>query len=164
MISTLHGGGNAFSVLGGADQTVETIAAVQRPDGRSVLLAGRYGEGAERSPAVPTPMDIFDVTDCQHPQFLTGTVVQKVGGRHMIDPHQIEATLLDHLQIFGPLFAAGKLDAPLRTKGPISHAAREEFLAALEEKLGPRSDHLKPVLFDRKRFCETFFRASGDHN
>lgn len=71
MVTTLHGGGSPISALGGSDQTLETIAAVRRPDGRSVLLAGRYGEGAERSPAVPSPMDIFDVTDCSHPKFLT---------------------------------------------------------------------------------------------
>jgi hypothetical protein len=71
MITTLHGGGAASSVLGGSDQTLETIAAVQRPDGRSLLLAARYGEGAEGSPAVPTPMDIFDVTNCRRPRFLT---------------------------------------------------------------------------------------------
>jgi hypothetical protein len=71
LVTTLHGGGRAGSVGGGADQTLETIAAVRRPDGRSVLVAARYGEGAEASPAVPTPMDVFDVTDCRHPRFLT---------------------------------------------------------------------------------------------
>lgn len=64
-VTTLHGPGSNF--------TLETIAAGTSPDGsRAVLLAGRYGNNAERGPAVPSPMDIYDVSNCEAP-VLTAT-------------------------------------------------------------------------------------------
>jgi hypothetical protein len=59
-VETLHGPGSDF--------TLETISAGTTAD-RAVLVAGRYGNSAERGPAVPSPMDIYDVTDCAKPVF-----------------------------------------------------------------------------------------------
>jgi hypothetical protein len=57
--ATLHGSGS--------DLTIETIAA-HEGNGRSVLVAGRYGPAPL---PVPAPMDIYDATDCAHPRLVT---------------------------------------------------------------------------------------------
>jgi hypothetical protein len=57
--TTLHGSGS--------DLTIETIAA-HEGGGRSVLVAGRYGL---LPGPVPSPMDIYDATDCAHPRLVT---------------------------------------------------------------------------------------------
>jgi hypothetical protein len=62
LVSTLHGPGSDF--------TLETITAMTTAD-RAVLVAGRYGNNSDRGPAVPSPMDIYDVSDCAHPQLKT---------------------------------------------------------------------------------------------
>lgn len=62
MVTTLHGPGSNF--------TLETLAAGRNAD-HGVLVAGRYGNSAERGPATPSPMDIYDVTDCAKPVFKT---------------------------------------------------------------------------------------------
>ena len=59
-VTTLHGSGSDF--------TLETIAAT-RTNGRSVLVAGRYGNVTVRG--VPSPMDIYDVSDCTHPKLMS---------------------------------------------------------------------------------------------
>jgi hypothetical protein len=56
----LHGPGSNF--------TMETIAA-RAIGNRAVLVAGRYGYFAQEP--ITAPMDIYDVTDCAHPKFLT---------------------------------------------------------------------------------------------
>jgi hypothetical protein len=57
--ATLHGPGSNL--------TIETIAAKQIGD-RAVLVAGRYGPAPV---PVPSPMDIYDASDCAHPRFVT---------------------------------------------------------------------------------------------
>ena len=61
-VGTLHGPGSNF--------TLETLATGSTAD-HAVLVAGRYGNSGERAPAVPSPMDIYDVTDCTNPVFET---------------------------------------------------------------------------------------------
>ena len=58
--TTLHGSGS--------DLTIETIAAKQIGS-RAVLVAGRYGLAAGVPAAAP--MDIYDVSNCAQPRFLT---------------------------------------------------------------------------------------------
>jgi hypothetical protein len=58
MVTTLHGAGSDF--------TLETIGSMTTTT-RAVLVAGRYGNSSERGPAVPSPMDIYDVSDCAAP-------------------------------------------------------------------------------------------------
>jgi hypothetical protein len=58
-VETLHGPGS--------DLAIETISAFTGP-GRAVLVAGRYGPAPV---PIPAPMDIYDVSDCAHPKFVT---------------------------------------------------------------------------------------------
>jgi hypothetical protein len=57
--ATLHGSGS--------DLSIETLAA-SRVNGRSVLVAGRYGL---LPGPVTAPMDIYDASDCAHPKLVT---------------------------------------------------------------------------------------------
>jgi hypothetical protein len=52
----------------GALATSETLNAVTTPQGRSILVVGQYGNDIISD---PKPMDVYDVTDCTHPKFLT---------------------------------------------------------------------------------------------
>src|SRR5436305_9535922 len=58
-LTTLHGSGSDF--------TLETLNAI-KVGNRAVLVAGRYGAIPL---AVPSPMDIYDVSDCAHPKLAT---------------------------------------------------------------------------------------------
>jgi hypothetical protein len=49
----------------GAAATSETINAVTTPEGRSILVVGRYGNDVVKTDI--DPMDVYDVTDCLHP-------------------------------------------------------------------------------------------------
>jgi len=71
VISVTDGGTPTFlSTLRnpGSLATAETLNAVTTPQGRSILVAGQYGNDIVSD---PKPMDVYDVTDCEHPQFLT---------------------------------------------------------------------------------------------
>ncbi len=51
----------------GALATSETIHAVTTPEGRSILVVGQYGNDPVSG---PKPMDVYDVTDCDHPRHI----------------------------------------------------------------------------------------------
>jgi hypothetical protein len=62
----------------GSEETAETIAAGTY-DGRSILVAGRYGLYFDFHGESTSPVDIYDVTDCTHPVLLsTARVPQAV--------------------------------------------------------------------------------------
>jgi hypothetical protein len=77
VISVTDGGTPTFlSTLRspGALATSETLNAVTTPatkghPSRSILVIGQYGNDAVKSD--PKPMDVYDVTDCEHPRFIT---------------------------------------------------------------------------------------------
>jgi len=52
----------------GSVATSETLNAVTTPQGRSILVVGQYGNDIVSD---PKPMDIYEVTDCANPQYLT---------------------------------------------------------------------------------------------
>jgi hypothetical protein len=52
----------------GALATSETLNAITTPQGRSELVVGQYGNDIVSD---PKPMDVYDVTDCEHPKLLT---------------------------------------------------------------------------------------------
>ena len=60
LVTTLHGSGS--------DLSLETIAATRVIGQRAVLVAGRYGAIPVH---VPSPMDIYDVSDCTHPKLMS---------------------------------------------------------------------------------------------
>jgi hypothetical protein len=61
-VDTLHGPGS--------DDAFETIAAIRTPD-RALLAAGRYGLFFDFQLANEGPVDLYDITDCARPRFLT---------------------------------------------------------------------------------------------
>ncbi|HEV3354745.1 MAG TPA: hypothetical protein VG076_17580 [Acidimicrobiales bacterium] len=52
----------------GSLATSETLNAITTPQGRSILVIGQYGNDIVSD---PKPMDVYDATDCEHPQLLT---------------------------------------------------------------------------------------------
>jgi hypothetical protein len=103
LVSTLHGNGSDF--------TLETIAATKVGD-RAVLVAGRYGAIPIQ---VPSPMDIYDITDCAHPRLASSfTFPDNIHNLTFSpDATRVYATLpiqvLDITDIAKPTFL-GKLD------------------------------------------------------
>jgi hypothetical protein len=103
MVSTLHGAGSDF--------TLETLAAT-KVGNRAVLVAGRYGPIPV---AVPSPMDIYDVSDCAHPQLVsTFTFPENIHNLTFSpDATRVYATLplqvLDITDLAHPVYL-GKLD------------------------------------------------------
>jgi hypothetical protein len=53
----------------GAAAVSETLNAVTTPEGRSILVVGQYGNDVMKTG--PKPMDVYDVTDCTHPELKT---------------------------------------------------------------------------------------------
>jgi hypothetical protein len=103
LVSTLHGNGSDF--------TLETIAAT-KVGNRAVLVAGRYGAIPIQ---VPSPMDIYDITDCAHPRLASSfTFPDNIHNLTFSpDATRVYATLpiqvLDITDIAKPTFL-GKLD------------------------------------------------------
>ncbi|MFP5256617.1 MAG: LVIVD repeat-containing protein [Acidimicrobiia bacterium] len=58
----------------GADETVETLHAVDAPD-RSILVTGRYGVFGWRDFNGPAPIDVWDVSDCAEPVHLSTVTI-----------------------------------------------------------------------------------------
>lgn len=113
-VTTLHGPGS--------DNTIETIAAVDAPD-RQLLAAGRYGFQFDFGLTGRAPVDIYDVSDCAHPRFLTtfefpGAVHNltfSADGRRLWSTIPLQAA--DTTDPAHPVYE-GSLDDALRTNGP----------------------------------------------
>jgi hypothetical protein len=62
LVTTLHGPGSSA--------TVETLHAVVAPD-RALLVAGRYGLYGQTGVGAPSPVDVWDVSECTKPVLLS---------------------------------------------------------------------------------------------
>jgi hypothetical protein len=124
----------------GSLNTLETLTAGTY-GGRSILAAGRYGLFIDFTLTGSAPVDLYDVTDCDHPQHLT--TVQFPTGVHNLtlssDLTRLWSTLpLQAMDISDPTAPRylGSLEDQLRASGPFHlEYAHEATISADSSRL-----------------------------
>ncbi|HVU72743.1 MAG TPA: hypothetical protein VHE83_07265 [Mycobacteriales bacterium] len=127
----------------GALATAETINAVTTPSGRSILVVGQYGNDVVSQ---PKPMDVYDVTRCDHPKHIanpqypndpTKATYYWPGNIHNLtlsrDGRYVFGTIPLQAADISPLFQ--KKPQPARYVGNL-----EKAIAALPSTVGPVGD------------------------
>jgi hypothetical protein len=107
----------------GTAETVETLTARTAPDGRALLVAGRYGFVADFHGEPTSPVDVYDVSgDCAHPRLLSTAQVPQAVHNLAISPDltRIYSTLpLQVINITDPTYPViwGSMEQQLYAAG-----------------------------------------------